>query len=1335
MKKIKPIFITTIALTFLVSSAGISDVWQVFNNSNSGSSNESTPEQNPDNSNLSTLKNTFNESINGKTVFKINNANVALSNKNGETSYFKLDGAFQTNNKAVEKYYLFIEDQFKDIKESYRLSHSGGDIFYTDFKNQVYTNSITENNNSVFNFLNSLGYQTPKYETKFITFNNLLTILQDGLIEAKETQTGAGYVLEYDLDNVVFDNTILNNISLSLFFDRDYKITGIETKNGKPIVTSDTTISFKSDVEIINKYEEEIFDKDKLPEENQGQSNILTTLAKLLLTESYDVDLDASLNIDSTNIDIEGKIKADLGSCYGNFLDGRYQIALDHKTNGVLANSIFADYNSNTAYLKVNNLLKAKVSNTTINNLVNLISNNSSFDLYKLVDQYLNPILEEDFFDDLMSNGTEGFDINSILGDVQISNDLVSIKIDGNTLGINSDINIQVKLGGNLISRIMINFTLPEINSSFAFSLKLNKFEELTYVDYTQYSSITPVIPIFNTISKLINERNFKAGITFNSVKNSQSTSLGFNVNADLRNVDFENIETFLNGQYAIEDLKLYSENKNAETLAQKINGVYLKDSILYASTDLLQFSFKTDSIGSLFAVPGLKESVEAAIKQMEIVQYIELALAELVNNSQLTKDLNTILTTGSLLPLESFFEIEFINSSLTRVGLNMDYLFNNNPSLINGGFGQISLILNTSESSLNAINVLGINIFGNEISFQIELDPYSFKPVYPESTSTEYPRIDTLFDMAGDFLKESDPLLLLKKDYKLNLDGAILTNTGSLTKINGDINAKLVTDDISLAGKVDVNSNGTNHNLKFKYYDKENLDSGISSGLIIAQYNEKMHLKLNKSNPSDLIGVLKSIEPSNLLYPYIEGVLDFLNPEFVNSGVNQFDVIEILAKNQISNIRLDLENKIKSITLDLNSSLFGDTFNDTYEIKIGYSYEEKELIFDELKVTNKTRTDFFAIDLSLKFSDYDEAYSLDSFKDYNVSIKNEFLDMDNIITLLKAGIKTTEQNYFDLSGTFDLNANLFSWNIGIGYHHDLIFRIKINKDARVEAYIKLGNKKSLNADEFVSTEYFIREELDSNGVYIPSCYIVQTKCEYRSEGWLWNKKYYSDYSIEAFKVSQSELLSSTNKVPNIIYYLVDYALVPDPKTFLFMDTQGVVLGNIYSQIINAEASTEPSAPIKIEELINKAIYDNNSFYLDFALDKAVTLDGVTLKNVILDLTHDENNNLISFRVRGGDNGVILSLGGAINVGVDLHVYQNLKASEVSGMKRFNYLLNETNFTSNALLQTYRTITNISGGTTSRSVSHSQSAYYTKTSIKKSNGNATTINEPYYKYL
>lgn len=1175
-----------------------------------------------------TVKSTSNEDIN----IKLSDLDIDITNLlNGDISLKALDMKCTlavSYSSIAEELSLIIED------ENLYLNHEDK-YFSFDVPNSIA---------SIISLIDKTGVSLPSISDPMESID-MSSITEQGLAlleNVKEEQTDTGFTYTLDLSPIIDSLDLSFSISnpvICMVTNSDYDLVGIKTIGDGIKIADDYTIAVDLNSLVLSSSStyQKLTDSQKSTYQDlsSSTSNICTTIANLMDKKNFKADYSIYLkSSDDLDMTLSGDIQADLTSIKDDVKKGTYQVNLDHGDRFKTLNSAYALYKNNNIYLTVNDLIRGKVSNKTVDDLVSLLDEELPESDSKGVMDEINEVIAGSDFEKLLS------------GDLSVyRNFLVDYyrDIDGFSLVLDSSF---FNFGTNYIS-ITLKDVTSEISDGFSLSIKGIEYQnyaldvsmivksqdqvDIRYSDedLSSFKDYSSIVPIFSTISDLFDKRKFNSTYSMYLKTDDKSYTFSGDIDADLSSLSLQ-AEEKCYGKYAL-------------TLDTSLNGfdhsvaLNYQDHDLYMSIDSFFHQVIEDTeIGKMKEV--LDKNIDMSSSAFDDVDEL---LKYVTSSDGLKEDLLGDLTsTYSLLSLESFLSIDENNTDPDRliVELNLPYIFKNTS--IKDKVKSLKIELDTDTKRITALKVIGLSINSLSIDFTLNLEeeytPFEVK----DEDKRSYVRINDLDKyLAGFFSLPTD-----RKKFSLDLDGSVKREGESenLVSLEGHAAADVTSTDAPVIGgkvdlyqpKDDTHNYMTDHQVRFSYLGDH------TSGQTIAEYSaidstisnpSTMHLVMKNEDIFSIFSKVTSLskKKDNLMYKYLKGF--FETGENIATGMPLLDAIKSKDYSLLLNDYIKkVEISERRITLILSPSLLDESDTTSREDKVVVDFDSQYRI---QKATISGYYSSYEINATISLSDYDES-KMPEVMAYNDSTKQSFVDMHGFDMLISCFITTTDHHFFDLSATLSMNMSLLGLNL-TGFTTYCTFYLEV-QDENVLGYLAFHNNDAAITDSsFYGTEFFIDHDM---------AYSARTR--------------YVDKKpiVELLKIKDKELLN------NIIYYLLEYIMNLDSMKVLGISVGKIIIGNVYGQM--ASSSSDSAAISRnYSGLIQRAIYTENSdgsgtFDLSLLLSNLISVSGITFKSVTADVNFDSRGELSSLDVNASITAYSL-----INADVSLKANRNCQLS------------------------------------------------------------------------
>ena len=623
--------------------------------------------------------------------------------------------------------------------------------------------------------------------------NALMSFSQDTDENQTPVEDGNGNKI-YTYNLVVKEN-LLSSVGIA----QDIKITLKANQNGlltyiglDPLTFNGITVSLSSDAEMSldNTYVE----NDNMSGDYNNldcTTNLLTTVTSLVDEKVFDTKFNLSFKEDvngvtNANRQITGSLKGNLKNATSINNGAIYDIQLGGEKD--LYSKVNVRYADNKTYFNVHNqLATGYIEDSTIDdlvkNIVGTIDNNNQESTNESLDS-INNILKDEAIYDIINGNWNSY--KKIIKNLTVDGDPESdcyMNLEISAKGLYSKLldksfTIQLDLSNDKLNSLNI-IDLP-INEStdtegkthvnyVSFSLSLNDYTETdietVYGDLTTYTNFKIVSPIYNTISKVVNDKQLAATYSFDYTKANETTSLVSatgNINADLNNIDSMDFGDNVTFDSAIDVIKGKNLGQYQLGISANVNGVPHNATLTYQNQGLYLDYYGYSEVsrtrmsltqGKIFDIvdfaTSLTNSSDSSSTTTNPFGDINSTLGEILNLTD--GKIWTILNSQYLDELKDYVTIKNGSSEDSVVVTINTSLFNKDTT------GSISVVLDTTTSndtSLLAISASYVDSNNGIFNFSMNFkDSYDF--TIPEAEITSYYKeMDTTVDSVLNIIK-----------------------------------------------------------------------------------------------------------------------------------------------------------------------------------------------------------------------------------------------------------------------------------------------------------------------------------------------------------------------------------------------------------------------------------------------------------------------------------------------------------------------------------------------------------------------------------------------------
>ena len=1099
---------------------------------------------------IKTITTTFFNSLNDKNTYYFEPNKSYIENKINHSKLI-LNGELNFDSTSLSSYNLNGIYSYSNSKEFINLTLTK-ESNLTSLTINNSSNVLVKKNkdiNSTFAFFEGNLKEENPYSSKSLGRSNLdmlnssslglTTIFNEAFIEletSKEDEIAISYIdslNEYKIDTS----------SYSLYFDSSYNLKRL-TNNSSLSRARSKASNFDIDLLFTNK----INSVDDLINE---ASSIFDTLFEYLkgtsLSSLLDITLDDSKN--NKTFHFVGDMSLDFTN-YDLADNGIIDLNLKHYTNGNTANDIFLRYQDTDIFFKDGDLIQGRMEDKTIGETIksldNLLDNNL---ISQYIDNPLNNIFNNDEFKDIFDS-IENMDLDLLslfdsLKNLEVRHNVISFDMDGSNFNLPRNL-IHFEIGLANLKLKTLKISNLKINDDMNLELKVRimPFKNLVDLDLKDYPSYDFIPGALDSIDRLLRSRKLGGSLSLNVIsKDGAHTLISSNIDADLSDVDFNNLETITDADIALTNLTLNDVDKdgNPTSVQQSLNdmglfplNLYLQktaenEETLFIDLNALIISlfgvkidltdeygkmqFDLDLIGKLIGNASGDSSIISSI-----LSFLGLENLDFSNISELFETLITLISTiGINEDLEKI--IEKITDDYSLLALQelageypfiyndgYNFIININPEVLFGydmdtTYGDtttsssnyvaptISLSWNTN---LNRLNNVFINfeipetreLDSKVIQLSYSYDYFDKSILLTNSQMSEFKPVLSTFSNIFNEITASKYSLLTPNKYALNLG---LNNTPNL--IDATLGLK---DDKYAEGKVKINTQSSIFNnpefqfiydnryqenlskissLQKRYFDGNVVYEDIISGLEkfkegTLQANIKLDtinfpdskLKVYSSANSlfDIVTNVLEISNENILYPYIQKLLNFIENLFSGNSILLFQIIEqggiesLLKLDFLKDLQYSITSSNIYLRLEIIPELFASSdantqFEKNFIVELSFDYQKnnkdtyqitlKHLLIDAPVLSKINNFRLELKDTEEKFhepleseSGSSTSYSVldNTFEAYDPNNKDEFVNLDDVKKLVQMGINTTEYKFFELNGILNLNINVF---------------------------------------------------------------------------------------------------------------------------------------------------------------------------------------------------------------------------------------------------------------------------------------------------------------------
>ena len=1092
MRNLKYIFaISSLVLSTYVFSYNTSFCVsnKIDNNTSSENSNNELLNEITDQKTKENIINSYNNYYSSDHSFTIKNSNLTSYKSKNPISLI-LNGNLNLTSNALCSYIFNINYSYNSITKNYTSSFGDTSYSVIEYNDKVYLFSANEELKGVFSFPSSLDSSLPvvNEESSFSSiFKKFLNL------ESNNT------------------SIVLNDSSYT-FIGQNFKIETDKNYNFKKIESTKDE-DFKYIFNFSNNYD----NKASSISLDTSNTDFVSTLKSLLKESSFLVELNANITSKtSKNIKFNGDLKLDYTSSVlksGPIID----LNITQYTDNNYANKVRAYYDDSNIYFQLDNILKGKISDATINDLISVTSgvlSDSSFDY--TFNKSLNSLMNTSTFDSIFKLDFSSLD-SSLIKNLEINHNLISFKLDSKAFNLNNGyIRFEIGLNNLKVKTLKIkdfkidNDKTMECSLNFKDFIKINELQ-----DKDTYDSYDSILPFYKNILRLSKNSNIGGSFSTSLIDSNSSSTLGLSSNY---NIDYKNALTNSN----VNDLKVALDNLNInyidETdenkISNTVNAIFLENTLssskssfnlsidslnyqnktfyleLIDSSKSYKYTLENESISTLInsinklnlnkqAIATLPSTDKGFNKIKNQIKRIDYLIYFLENNSKFINIINKIKNTYSLEGLEDYITITPESNNKFKLEFNLYSLVNYDETIIKEYSlnNYISIELSSS-GEIISLNVYDLALDGITSSTKITLKDYDSSKVLTEdqiknlwtneknkenkskNLNSEVERISNIVDCFNKYYLNNatlSNLINIEFAYKdLTLNG----NIASLLHFNEDkeLDEKYIEASLPITfSKSSSEKDVTGLNVDLIYSDKD-LEESNFKNLVYDEYRLKKGTQANiqlkyGDNPMDSRNF-------STIYAYSS----------LNTMVDCFEALSNIDDNSIL-MSYSIINQIKNISTQIVNSINGKDSNFLKSLADLGIINKNTLI----SLLNGLNSSTNKLTLTFDFKDFASNKELSKYK-FNIDINlttakdlkdNTFYRLDSIEAKeanhedinLKIKIAETRINFDSLSSGNKLSKDIFT--LFIPYNRKPTWFMDISYLANIlELGVRITNKR-----------------------------------------------------------------------------------------------------------------------------------------------------------------------------------------------------------------------------------------------------------------------------------
>ena len=1029
----------------------------------------------------------------------------------------------------------------------------------------------------------------------------------------KETETETGYDYTLELPDIA---------TIILSSDKEDMLTGIRLLN--PISISGMTIDLNANVQA---YKDQSFVQGPNGEYQSLDTitNVVETLTTIMETKALTANLSVSaksIEDNSLDLDLKAKLSADINGVDQDFTKGIYELSVlpEGSIQGnPQQNSIDVHYENETIFLKVNELLKGKITNQSINDIITIVNQyKDESDAEEGTNDLLNNLFGGSVLMDLIEGNFNT--IKSAILDFNSYPEKLEVTFSTNFLNSAKPWSIAINWENESLKGIEItDFTIANFEIDLALELEKSFSSAAIFDDLSQFKDYKTGVSIYRTIAELIDSPKFLADYEISLNHSTDTFVFAGELGADLSNVDFNDLTSILKADVKLSANVKYGEKRQSlsaqvqdETIFVNYNNVITNSVKASSIMDLIDF------ISTNFGDISTGESKESTIDINEIFTLLSLNAEEY---SALIDQIMTFDFTG----LEDYVLIDHLNKDESKITVKI---------LPHKGATQyIYIEINTDDHKLTNIQIRDLKIGDARLNLKLNLREFAD---FRLTDTSMYAPLDTLL---GNVQK-----LMGNTKFNLDLNGSVIDSDPTVDpitfggKVQFDIESTEFYGNLDLSAKLPTDNDIYHHHVLFDNYS---LDANYENEILLKYYGNDnianpMRVFISDGEFGRMLDVVENIPEDNSLMFIFK----------VTTGITiQMPLLDIINGDygQILNDWIQLFH-VGPNTVDIK--IDGGLFSLDSTIHLQITYDENgihSLSIKDFVLGSKT------INLTINVNEFDKNYETTRLSILEPRMANTYINMNYLDLFLQIGINTTQTRRYHLMGVFNLSLpkTIESLVGNIAIYSSVDMKLVISDiDGSVNAIISIVANKDANntygSSEagYRKTEFFIQSNND--------CIVKQTRVV--KEGLIFSTKY---RETDIFRVTQSEMVS------NIHYYLLKY-------TFNMND---LIFDPINDAVVNPSTDSSGESMnilnFKYENIIKTLGYNpsDRSFSLTLDLGSIIRLENITSLlsqgTITIAFTHSANYVLHDLTISGEPLQISI-LGMNIKLGIYLHVTNDI---------------------------------------------------------------------------
>lgn len=729
-----------------------------------------------------------------------------------------------------------------DVRVTYGSNIDAAVSFYYDNNSYAYftylgkkyrfqaPNAIT----NIVNLLPKMGIATPTLpDTSSLDLNGLLGTLKNSIATMTETKISSGY--EYrlnfgtlDLSSYKVADFKLSGMDFALLADSAYNLTNVATYDPNAPIKVESTKEGGQSLEVglnasLAITPEQTYtglaDEVKATYVNadgvvSSVDSLASTIAQIANKKNFNSTMDFTLTTPANqNILAKAVLKGDMTGIDKDVAAGQYELSFDETAVNNNASKAYVRYKDKTTYLQFNDVFKGKITNSSVKDIFNIISDHTTDQTTKDMTEKVNTVMKV-FKGESKDYKTviEMIPANMIYSlDYVEGADHFSIVFDGKALGLGSYENYYVTL--SVYSDSSNNFQYFKMEGlkfdidkkTYTFGAKISLGVEDAFtgfdssVDLTTFKDYAGAVNIFSTVGQIADAKKFSSTYSMNVTTPTSHKIVADGViagdfanfkkdDANVFNSDFGNYRLSVNSSDT-EDIKDNSGTVTGQKVYNHNLDVVYQDSDIYFIYDsFFKNSLKLASVGKIYDLINSKTDVSSGM-----VEKMNTFLDTLKKT-----DFYTDLLNGDFSQLNGMIstDIDTDVSSNSVLTIVIDPAKVLKGTILEGKVSGATIKFDTSSSALTSVQVSGLNLDDFQLDFTWTLDAAYKDFTLADTAKAQYVGADGLADSFVNL-----PNQMAK--FNIGLDASLINDTtdqegnktSKTTKFNGFANVDRTTE------------------------------------------------------------------------------------------------------------------------------------------------------------------------------------------------------------------------------------------------------------------------------------------------------------------------------------------------------------------------------------------------------------------------------------------------------------------------------------------------------------------------------------------------------------